>query len=234
MQAAGLFHRIDASGNAGIGLNVLSHSAVTGCNATANGQSGIDGNDDCTISDCVASLNTGTGIQIGTGSVRGCTARQNSGKGIYALTGVEIVQCSATYNMQGGIYAGIGGSVQNCTAFLNHGWGINTVPGCTVSGCTVRENEGDGIVAYAAVDEMSELEWDAMIDVNLKGPFLVARSVIPVMKAQRSGVIINNSSVSAILPTRSTCLTIRYLRLTVARSMFFEAPKTSLMILNSP
>ena len=55
-----------------------------------------------------------------------------------------------------------------------------------------------GIVAYAAADEMTELEWDAMIDVNLKGPFLVARSVIPVMKAQRSGVIINNSSVMGL------------------------------------
>lgn len=30
-----------------------------------------------------------------------------------------------------------------------------------------------GIVAYAALDEMSELEWDSMIDINLKGPFLV-------------------------------------------------------------
>lgn len=56
-----------------------------------------------------------------------------------------------------------------------------------------------GIVAYAATaDEMTELEWDAMIDVNLKGPFLVARSVIPIMKAQRSGVIINNSSVMGL------------------------------------
>ncbi|MCA0215738.1 MAG: mycofactocin-coupled SDR family oxidoreductase [Actinobacteria bacterium] len=55
-----------------------------------------------------------------------------------------------------------------------------------------------GIVAYAAADKMTELEWDAMIDVNLKGPFLVARSVIPVMKAQRSGVIINNSSVMGL------------------------------------
>ena len=55
-----------------------------------------------------------------------------------------------------------------------------------------------GIVAYAAADEMSELEWDTMIGVNLKGPFLVARSVIPVMKAQGSGVIINNSSVMGL------------------------------------
>ena len=57
-----------------------------------------------------------------------------------------------------------------------------------------------GIVAYAAADEMTELEWDAMIDVNLKGPFLVARSVIPVMKAQRSGVIINIASIAGVAP----------------------------------
>ena len=55
-----------------------------------------------------------------------------------------------------------------------------------------------GIVAYAAADAMTELEWDAMIDINLKGPFLVARSVIPVMKAAGSGVIINNSSVMGL------------------------------------
>jgi len=34
-----------------------------------------------------------------------------------------------------------------------------------------------------------------MIDINLKGPMIAARHVVPVMKAQKSGVIINNSSV---------------------------------------
>lgn len=55
-----------------------------------------------------------------------------------------------------------------------------------------------GIVAYAALDEMTELEWDSMIDINLKGPFLVARAVSPHMKAARRGVIINNSSVMGL------------------------------------
>lgn len=55
-----------------------------------------------------------------------------------------------------------------------------------------------GIVAYAALDEMTELEWDSMIDINLKGPFLVARSVVPHMKAANRGVIINNSSVMGL------------------------------------
>ena len=55
-----------------------------------------------------------------------------------------------------------------------------------------------GIVAYAALEDMTEDEWDAMIDVNLKGPFLVARAVVPHMKTARRGVIINNSSVMGL------------------------------------
>ena len=55
-----------------------------------------------------------------------------------------------------------------------------------------------GIVAYAAVDEMTELEWDAMVDINLKGPFLVTRAVVPHLKAAGRGVIINNSSVMGL------------------------------------
>lgn len=55
-----------------------------------------------------------------------------------------------------------------------------------------------GIVAYAALEDMTEDEWDAMLDINLKGPFLVARAVVPVLKRQGSGVIVNNSSVMGL------------------------------------
>jgi NAD(P)-dependent dehydrogenase (short-subunit alcohol dehydrogenase family) len=55
-----------------------------------------------------------------------------------------------------------------------------------------------GICAYGLAHELTEPEWDAMIDVNLKGAWLVARRVIPVMIAQKSGVIINNSSVGGL------------------------------------
>src|SRR6266513_5816147 len=37
-----------------------------------------------------------------------------------------------------------------------------------------------------------------MIDINLKGPWLVARRIIPLMIKQNSGVIINNSSVAGL------------------------------------
>ena len=55
-----------------------------------------------------------------------------------------------------------------------------------------------GICAYAEVDKMTDEEWDAMIDINLKGPFIVTRAVAPVMMKQKSGVIINNSSVMGL------------------------------------
>jgi SDR family mycofactocin-dependent oxidoreductase len=51
-----------------------------------------------------------------------------------------------------------------------------------------------GICAYAAVDTMTDDEWNAMIDINLKGPFNVTRRVAPHMIKAKSGVIINNSS----------------------------------------
>src|SRR6266487_2609794 len=55
-----------------------------------------------------------------------------------------------------------------------------------------------GICAYGLAHELTEEEWDAMIDINLKGSWLVARKIIPLMIEQRSGVIINNSSVAGL------------------------------------
>lgn len=55
-----------------------------------------------------------------------------------------------------------------------------------------------GICAYGLSHELSEAEWDAMLDINLKGPWLVGRRIIPVMLAQCSGVIINNSSIAGL------------------------------------
>jgi SDR family mycofactocin-dependent oxidoreductase len=55
-----------------------------------------------------------------------------------------------------------------------------------------------GICAYATAHEMTEQEWDNMLDINLKGAWLTARAIMPVMMAQKSGVIINNSSIAGL------------------------------------
>ena len=55
-----------------------------------------------------------------------------------------------------------------------------------------------GICAYGLAQDLTEEEWDSMIDINLKGPWLVAKHIIPQMIKQKSGVIINNSSVAGL------------------------------------
>lgn len=55
-----------------------------------------------------------------------------------------------------------------------------------------------GICAYGMAHELSEAEWDAMLDINLKGAWLVARRIIPIMIKQKGGVIINNSSIAGL------------------------------------
>lgn len=51
-----------------------------------------------------------------------------------------------------------------------------------------------GIGAYKGIERMSEKEWDDILDTNLKGTFLFVRQILPIMKRQRTGVIINISS----------------------------------------
>jgi NAD(P)-dependent dehydrogenase (short-subunit alcohol dehydrogenase family) len=51
-----------------------------------------------------------------------------------------------------------------------------------------------------AVADCSEEVWHRTIDVNLTGPFLCSKYVVPHMKRQKSGVIIHFSSVAALRP----------------------------------
>lgn len=55
-----------------------------------------------------------------------------------------------------------------------------------------------GICAYGLAHELTEEEWDAMLDINLKGAWMVARRIIPGMIEKRQGVIINNSSIAGL------------------------------------
>ena len=43
-----------------------------------------------------------------------------------------------------------------------------------------------GICAYGLAHELTETEWDAMLDINLKGAWIVARHVIPHMIAAKA------------------------------------------------
>jgi len=58
-----------------------------------------------------------------------------------------------------------------------------------------------GVASGARVEVLGEDVWDANFDSNIKGVFLMAQAVVPAMKRQGSGRIINASSFAAIIPS---------------------------------
>jgi 3-oxoacyl-[acyl-carrier protein] reductase len=54
-----------------------------------------------------------------------------------------------------------------------------------------------GIARQQALDQVTESDWDELIDVNLKSCFLVTQAFLPAMRTRKWGRIINISSVAA-------------------------------------
>lgn len=52
-----------------------------------------------------------------------------------------------------------------------------------------------GILISGDVDALKEEDWDSVMDVNAKGTFLVIQSLLPMMKAQKYGRIVNIASI---------------------------------------
>jgi len=71
----------------------------------------------------------------------------------------------------------------------------------------------DIVVNCAAVDhtvsvnEMTIEQWDQVINVNLRGPFLLAKAAMPMMQRQHSGHIINIASTAATGPWANAAAT---------------------------
>ncbi|HEX3039372.1 MAG TPA: SDR family NAD(P)-dependent oxidoreductase [Caproiciproducens sp.] len=55
-----------------------------------------------------------------------------------------------------------------------------------------------GIAAYGNSYELEEAQWDAVVDINLKGGWLVSKYVIPHMIERKKGVILYNSSIAGL------------------------------------
>lgn len=56
-----------------------------------------------------------------------------------------------------------------------------------------------GVIFFKPVEQVSIAEWDRLLAVNLRGPFLCVRAVAAGMKQRRSGAIINVSSNAGIV-----------------------------------
>ena len=56
-----------------------------------------------------------------------------------------------------------------------------------------------GVESPYSVHEMPIEEWDRVMAVNLRGMYLMAKAVIPIMKKSGGGAIINTASISGLL-----------------------------------
>ncbi len=62
-----------------------------------------------------------------------------------------------------------------------------------------------GVTRDGLLMRMSDTDWDAVLDTNLKGAFLVTKAFSRAMIKQRSGRIINISSVSGLIGNAGQC-----------------------------
>jgi 3-oxoacyl-[acyl-carrier protein] reductase len=58
-----------------------------------------------------------------------------------------------------------------------------------------------GVTGDGWIEDIAENTWDFCFDVNVKGCFLLCQAVIPVMKKQQFGRIINAASFAALIPS---------------------------------
>lgn len=66
----------------------------------------------------------------------------------------------------------------------------------TLGGLDILINNA-GYVRHTTAFDCTEQEWDRMIDINLKGVFFCAQAVLPTLRDQGAGAIVNLSSLAA-------------------------------------
>lgn len=60
-----------------------------------------------------------------------------------------------------------------------------------------------GVIRYGTVVDMSEDDWDWMMDINLRASFLTCKYAIPEMRKRGGGAIVNTASVQAFATQRT-------------------------------
>ena len=55
-----------------------------------------------------------------------------------------------------------------------------------------------GVSGFGAIDALEAAEWDRVLDINLKGTYLVSKHAVRPMMAQRSGSIVNLASIEGL------------------------------------
>lgn len=141
------------------------------------------------LKDSVA-LVTGAGRGIGR-AVAIALAREGAHVGLMGLTSPHLLAVEAEVRSLGVRSAVLPGdvsdegSVSRCVAAAEQQLGP----------IDVLVNNA-GVFAHGSVDRLDALVFDHTLAVNLRGPFLMARAVLPGMKSRRRGHVVNVASTS--------------------------------------
>ncbi|MEK3836627.1 MULTISPECIES: SDR family NAD(P)-dependent oxidoreductase [unclassified Paenibacillus] len=63
-----------------------------------------------------------------------------------------------------------------------------------------------GVASAGSVEELSEAEWDRVMDTNVKSIYLMSKAVIPAMKERKAGRIINLASICGVKGSKLAAL----------------------------
>lgn len=139
---------------------------------------------------------TGAGRGIGRAAAV-ALARCGAGVGLVARTAAELEETAALCREAGA--PGVRVAVADVSRAAEIGAALAEIER-ELGPVSILVNNA-GIVEPAPVVDTSEESWDRVLAVNLKGPFLAARAVLPGMLARGRGRIINVASISATLGT---------------------------------
>jgi NAD(P)-dependent dehydrogenase (short-subunit alcohol dehydrogenase family) len=134
-------------------------------------------------------------VAIVTGAARGlgqayCLALAREGAKIVA---VDILPCTATAAK----VQEAGGEVLMLTADVTNAARTQAVADQTVQRfgrIDILVNNAGLLVKHSAFDQIPEAEWDRVMAVNIKGTWQCCKAVVPVMRQQAKGKIINAAS----------------------------------------
>ncbi|WP_066174900.1 SDR family oxidoreductase [Bacillus marinisedimentorum] len=82
-----------------------------------------------------------------------------------------------------------------------------------------------GVGVYGPIEEITVEDYDNMMNINMRGTFLCSKFILPEMKKQRSGHILNVASVAGLrgLPNEAVYCATKHAQRGFAQSLDYEA-----------
>ncbi len=146
-------------------------------------------------------------VAVVTGAARGigqAIARE------LATQGADLVLCDLDADWlaeTAGIVQGLGAKVHCVSVNVSDAAAVDTAMADVMASCgrvDILVNNA-GITKDALMVRMSEAQWDDVLDVNLKGTFLMSKAVAKPMMKQRAGAIVNIASIIGLIGNGGQC-----------------------------